>query len=385
MKRIAALTAVIGLGGAVPAAALQPCPGPAPKTEVLLSEQGLLESVITDAKGRLFFTGPQGLMRLDRRDGEPELLAPVSGGGGLAFDTDGKLLVGYGNTIANGTNGDSTGPSGLLKVDPETGANAVYATGLSMANGLVRGPDGAFYASNDFGSNIDRIAGGKTERGWAKVESGNGLAIDRTGRYLYVAQTFRPAAIQRVNLADPTDITPFAVAGPADTAAGLDGMTSDAAGRLFVVGNGSGELWRADTDGTLCLVLGGLPKFPDGPSAVAVGTHRGTFGADDLYIVTFDGQLIEVQDVATPAPVLKVVAKPPRVRACRRRAVVVTVTAGGNPVVGAAVRFRGTTRSTGPRGRARFAGKRGRPMVHRARATAPGYGGGSAPVKLMAC
>ena len=96
---------------------------------------------------------------------------------------------------------------------PETAARArPYASGLSMGNGVDRGPDGSFYASNDFGSNIDRIADGQTERGWAKVESGNGLQVDSTGKWLYVAQTFRPAAIQRVEIANPQNVTPFAVA-----------------------------------------------------------------------------------------------------------------------------------------------------------------------------
>ncbi|MFL6111870.1 MAG: NADH-quinone oxidoreductase subunit H, partial [Catenulispora sp.] len=85
------------------------------------------------------------------------LLAPVAGGGGMAFDSDGMLVVGYGNTIQNGTTGDSSGPSGLYKVDPDTGKRTTYATGLSMANGVARAPDGAFYASNDAGHNIDKI------------------------------------------------------------------------------------------------------------------------------------------------------------------------------------------------------------------------------------
>src|SRR5690349_17032745 len=88
----------LALLGAAPAAhALAPCPGTPPKTQVLLSGQGLLESVVADTKGRLFFTGPDGLMRLDARDAKPRLLTPVQDGGGLAFDSDGKLVVGCGN------------------------------------------------------------------------------------------------------------------------------------------------------------------------------------------------------------------------------------------------------------------------------------------------
>jgi gluconolactonase len=377
MKRLLAVV-FLALSPA-PAAALDACPGPAPATTVLLAGQGTLESVITDPSGRLFFTSPQGLMRLDARDAAPKLLTPIAGGGGLAFDRDGMLLVGQGNTIANGATGDDTGPSSLLKVDPETGASSVYATGLSMGNGVVRAPTGEVYASNDIGSNIDRIVDGKTERGWAQVESGNGLAIDLAGRYLYAAQTFRPAAIARVDLLDPTQVTTFAApSDPADLTAGLDGMVRDGADRLFVAANAAGQVWRADPDGALCLVAGGLEKFPDGPSAVTVGAVRGPFGAANLYVVTFGGDLIEIAGVAAPPVRLKIAAA----QTCRR--VTLTVTAGGAPLPGAAVSFSGLRRTTGARGRARFAGPFGGRRVT-ARAERMGYAPGRARVKTRRC
>jgi gluconolactonase len=289
---IAAVTPAAALGAA-------DCPGGPPTARTLLSGQGTLESVIVDPKGRLFFTNDGSLLRLDRPDGEPRVLASVPNPGGLALDDYGNIIVGYGNSAANGAVGDLTGPSGLLRVDPNTGASVVYATGLSMANGLVRGPDGSYYASNDFGSNIDRIRNGQTERGWATVESGNGVAIDTAGRYLFVAQTFQPAAIQRVELANPENVTPYVTADPADTTAGLDGMARDDANRLFVAANGAGQIWRVDPDpARICVVLRGLPGFPDGPSAVATGSRRGPFPARNLYVVTFNGNLIELEDVA---------------------------------------------------------------------------------------
>ena len=190
-----------------PAAAAPACPAPLPVPNYLVEGETTLESVIVDYRGRLFFTNSDSVLRIDGRGAKPKLLAQIEEPGGLAFDTDGKLLVGTGNSPQNGTQGDATGPSGLLKVDTDTGKVEPYATDLSMGNGVVRGPDGSFYASNDFGMNIDRIRAGETERGWAKVDSGNGLVIDSSGRYLYAAQTFRPAAIARVDLADPSNVT----------------------------------------------------------------------------------------------------------------------------------------------------------------------------------
>jgi sugar lactone lactonase YvrE len=371
---------------AAPASALEACPGPAPKTTVLLADQGLLESVIADTKGRLFFTGPDGLMRLDRRDAKPKLITPIDGGGGLAFDTDGKLVVGYGNTIQNGSSGDSTGPSGLYKVDPDTGKFTTFATGLSMANGVARTPDGSFYASNDVGHNIDRIVAGKTERGWSQVESGNGMAVDLTGRYLFVNQTFRPAAIARIDLAHPDQVTTFATpADPSDLAAGLDGMTIDAAGRLFSAANGAGQVWRANTDASLCLLLDGLPKFPDGPSAVAVGDRHGTFGAANLYVVTFGGQLIEIEGAVQPPARMRLRAPRRRVPACGRRGVTLAATSGSAPVAGATVQLAGAMRRTGRAGRVRFTAPFAGNGRYRAVAVRGGYETAAAAVSVVGC
>jgi hypothetical protein len=301
LRHVLALgTAMALIGVAAPAAWAAPdCPGSPTQARTLLSGQGTLESVIVDSRGRLFLTNEGSLLRLDRPDGAPRVLLSIDNPGGLALDQHGDLIVGYGNSAENGAVGDLTGPAGLLRVDPDTGASTVFATGLSMANGVVRGPDGSYYASNDFGSNIDRVRNGQTERGWAHVDSGNGLAIDTAGRYLYVAQTFRPAAIQRIDLAHPENVTEYVHAGAEDIAAGLDGMTRDAADRLFVAANGAGQIWRVDPNpASICVVLRGLPGFPDGPSAVATGSSRGSFPARNVYVVTFNGNLIELAGVA---------------------------------------------------------------------------------------
>ena len=372
LPAFATVGALTALAWAAPAHAIAPCPGPPPKTQVLLSGQGLLESVITDAKGRLFFTGPDGLMRMDSRTSKPKLLAPVDGGGGLAWDSDGMLVVGYGNTVQNGTNGDNTGPSGLYKVDPETGKRTTYATGLSMANGVARAPDGAFYASNDVGHNIDKIVNGKTQRGWSHVESGNGMVVDLSGRYLFVNQTFRPPAIVRIDLAHPDkQIVWAASSDPNDLSAGLDGMAIDAAGHLFSAANGAGQIWRSDGFGKVCLLVGGLDRV--GPSAVAVGDRHGTFGASNLYVVTFGGSLIEVQDVVTPKLRMRLGAWPRPVYVCGQHGITFEATTpAGTPLPGTTVSVAGRQRATGPKGRARFVG----PFPNNGRFTAVASRGG---------
>jgi gluconolactonase len=380
----------------VQALAAPACADPPTAVNTLVQGESMLESVIVDQQGRLFYTNETGVMRLDEPAGTPQLLATVESPGGLALDSDGSVIVGSGNSVANGTVGDQTGPSQLVRINPDNGAQQVYATGLSMGNGLDRAPDGSFYASNDFGMNIDRIRNGQTERGWAHVQSGNGLVVDSTGRYLYVNQTFQPAAIQRVDLAT-AQVTPYVIADPADISAGLDGLARDAVDTLFAAANGAGEIWRiSGTPPQICVLLDNLPAFPDGPSAVATGKPGTDFPATNLYVVTFDGKLLELADVAT-APSASAAtagaAAPLTLRVRPRRASV-----GGDvtfrfkariqregrlvPLPGATIRFGGESTTTNVRGRARIIASFNVPGRRLARLLFPGYSPVRAPVRI---
>jgi sugar lactone lactonase YvrE len=284
---------------AAPAAhAVPDCPD-RPTARSLLAGQGVLESVIVDERGRLFYsdTTRKAFLRIDAPGAEPVVLAAdVEQPGGLAFAPDGALIAGQGNGFVNGALGNASPRAALLRIDPDTGERSTYATGVSMGNGLAAAPDGTIFASDDAGLDLDRIppGGGVAERGWARVVSANGLAVDDAGEYLYAAQTFQPAAIQRVEIANPANVETFARPGPDDVAAGLDGMTRGDDGRLYVAANGAGEVWRVATDGALCALARGL-RFP---SAVAVGRGDAGFADGNVYAVTFAGDLVELRGAA---------------------------------------------------------------------------------------
>ncbi|CAA9485248.1 MAG: hypothetical protein AVDCRST_MAG85-907 [uncultured Solirubrobacteraceae bacterium] len=378
-----------GASGAAP-----DCPDArAPRT--LVEGQPTLESVAVDPLGRLLFSTPTGLMVLDRPGGTPRPFAAIDEPGGIVFEDDGRhAIVGTGDSIQNGSMGDVTGPAGLVRVELATGKVEPFATGLSMANGVARHPDGTIYSTNDFGRNVDRIkpTGGEAERGWAKVQSGNGLEVESSGRFLLVAQTFQPAAIQQVDLRNPSDVRPYVEADADDSAAGLDGTTIDASDRLYAVANGAGEVWRIEgAPPRICKLARGLPGFPDGPSDITLGRAGTPFAPENAYVVTFDGHVYELAGVArlrggsgagAPAgsgngnnggnedePVAtrprsgrggtaprRVRVSPRRVRAGRRvRFTVVVeqfVRPAWRPVAGARIRFAGRTLRTNRRGRA---------------------------------
>jgi sugar lactone lactonase YvrE len=291
-----ALSALVALPAS--AFAVPNCvPQPQPQPRTIVSGQSRLESVISDKKGQLYFTNEDSLLKLTAPGAQPQVLVSgINGPGGLAFGRDGSLYVGFGDSVETGAIGDVAPQGGLLRVNPDTGSYTVYATGLEMANGVAIDPDGVLYASSDVGDGIDRIVDGQVENNWASVVSGNGLVVDRRADYLYVAQTFQPAAIKRVEIANPANVDTYVEAPPTDIAAGLDGMTRDGRDRLYVAANGGGQVWRVDTNRQICALWTGAP-FPSGPSAVAFGHGTDRFLATSLFIVTFAGELIELPNV----------------------------------------------------------------------------------------
>lgn len=370
------LTLLFFLALVAPASAVDDCADAQP-ARVLLSGQGVLESVIGGPDGKLYFTdtGKSALVRLDEPGAEPVTVADgIDAPGGLLVGVDGTSIVqGYGDGFAQGAAGNLVGLAGLLRIDLATGGKSTIATGLSMANGLARDPAGAIYASDDVGTGIDRVVGSRVERNWATVVSGNGLAVGASGRFLFVNQTFQPAAVQRVDLTDPSTVERYAAPGPEDSAAGLDGLTIDQDDRLFAAANGAGEVWRIETDGTICALARGLNL----PSAVAFGTG-GAFPVTSLYAVTFGGDVVEIPGARTSAPPpglsdaarLRLRVRPRLLRAGKRTRVRVTVRRGRVLEPRARVRAGRKVRFTGVDGRLRMfvRPRRAGVLVFRARA-----------------
>ncbi len=281
-----------------PAALSVPLCDRPPRVRVLRSGLGVLESAIVDPQGRLFFTsqfwdGLSGaVLRMDHPDAEPVKLAGgIRAPGGLAFDDRGMLIAGFGDSVPGGLIGNLVGLAGLLLIDPDSGKRRTWVTGLEMANGVARARNGMVFASNDFGTHIDRIdPDGTVHRRWATVPSANGLAVDPADQYLYAAQSFAVAAIKRVEIANPANVTTHARPGPPAWASGLDGLAIDTVGRLYVAVNSAGQIWRVGPDGTIEALARRL-RFP---SAVAIGHGTGGFREGNLYAVTLSGDIVEL-------------------------------------------------------------------------------------------
>ena len=292
----AAAVAVAALAGAAAATALDDCPTQ-PRGHAIHTASGIFESVAFDGRGRLFFTNSTAgeLLMIRRSGAKPTVvLDGIDAPGGIVFRRNGNVLVGYGDSIAQGSDGEENPEAGLIEVDPRTGKSHVYVDGLQMANGVTRGPGGQIFASTDFGTGVDRVLDGVVELAWAPLDSSNGMVVDRGKRNLFVNQTFTPVpTIARVPLDDPTGARPWFTA-PDEPGAFLDGLTRDPDGNLYAAANGGGSVWKVSGRTEGCVLWQGQP-FPSGPSDVAFGRGKGRFPKGSLFVTTFGGKLIQLR------------------------------------------------------------------------------------------
>lgn len=264
---------------------------------VVQDKMGTMESMAFDASGHLLFTdvGKKALRRLDRPESIAVTVATgLTSPGGIAVADAHEAYVGTGNSLGGLV--PALGKGAIMRVDLDTGTVTPHASGLSMANGLVRTTDGTFYASDDFAKSLDRVrADGTVQRAWLKLNS-NGLALSKDEKTLYVNQ-FMPAKVYAVNLATGSHVVHGAV--PAERSlTGLDGLAIDDDGNLYIAAYLHGEVWRLAQDGRFCRLARGLSL----PSALLVGQGRQGWGSSSLYVVSHSGRLYEVPQAVPAGP-----------------------------------------------------------------------------------
>jgi SMP-30/Gluconolactonase/LRE-like region len=253
---------VTALTAAAPANAA--CPRWRVKT--MLHDQGWLENLGFDGRGGLTISAlVQGrLLRLSPNGRLKTLVPSVSAPGGQV--RDGRWL--YFNT------GDSAPvlPNGTIdRFDLRTGKRKTWARGLTMPNGLVLLPNGDAVVSRDLGTGtgLTRVRARDPRHpqfNWAKIDDTNGLAVDPTGRWLYVDRTLSPdGEVDRIRIAHPRTIQRVGRLGPG---VAPDDMTIDRKGILYIAGFTAGSIYRLDPrTHRSCAIATGL----DQPTSVRFG------------------------------------------------------------------------------------------------------------------
>jgi sugar lactone lactonase YvrE len=266
-----------------------PHPHPCSQWQVrtLVTGQGWLENLGFDGRGSITISAlDQGrLLRFSHHRRLTTLLAPVVGPGGQA--RRGRFL--YFNT------GDivTDQPSGTIdRLNLRTGKRSTWARGLTAPNGLVLLPNGDAVVSRSAGTGtgLTRIPAHDPDSPqfqWARLDDTNGLAVDPSGRWLYVDRTFSPQGeVDRVSISDPRVVQ---VVGELGAGVFPDDMTIDRRGILYIAGFVSGKIYRLDPRPTSsCAIASGLML----PTSARFGGPG--WSARRLYVTDASGHLSEL-------------------------------------------------------------------------------------------
>lgn len=256
------------------------------------------ENLEFDGDGGLWVANA-GANGVEHYDSDGNLLETVTGIRAPAAirKWDNALYVNYGNAVQ-----DYLLPfnnAGVVKLDLATRQVTPYARGLHVANGSAFDSAGNLYVANAGGLNIARVRpGGQVDTNWALLPSDpNGVTV--IGDTLYASLTLDPlSSVVAVPLANPGAwrvVTRLA----SPLYKGLDDLYAGPDGRLYVVSNLLGELFRVDpATGASCLLADGLPaglgnQFTNGITSVRTahdfGPHDG-----DLFLTAGDGRILRL-------------------------------------------------------------------------------------------
>jgi hypothetical protein len=292
---VVAACAAAAAGAAAPAAgaAVDPCARWGDR--VVAEGLGSLENVESDARGGLLVSASyqDAIVRITR-DGKSRVLVPdITSPGGLRVRA-GVLWFTTGNAFASGL---ADRPDGTIeRFDLRTRKRTVFARNIIMPNGFVFLPNGNALTSRDAGGPpaiyvVPRRHPAQ-HRAWAQTDDSNGMVVDPSGRYVYVNQTFKfESPVLRIPIANPSKIEVLAEVG---SALGLDDMTIDRDGILYLAANAGSEIIRLNPrTKRACAIAGGVDAGWRNTSAVKFGCGAG-WTSDHLFAVGFDGVVHEL-------------------------------------------------------------------------------------------
>ena len=241
----------------------------------LSSDCPFTEGVAVDPRGNVYassfaFAPTAWICVLDRFGGLTGRMGVAAGPAGVASLLGMLFVPSEGLYVTDFADGQP-GHGRLLLVDVATGAAEVVATGFTAPNALARDSGKRIYVSDSFEGRIYRVDRDRDEVVvWAESPlltttgqppfGANGLAFDRAGRFLYVANTGDSAVlripIQRSGAAGPVET--FAQGGQATGFLwGADGIQFDARGNLWVCANQANEVQVLSPAGSLLARLAG--------------------------------------------------------------------------------------------------------------------------------
>lgn len=233
------------------------------------------EGVAVDPRGNVYassfaFAPTAWICVLDRFGGLTGRFGVAAGPAGVASLLGMLFVPSEGLYVADFADG-APGHGRLLLLDPATGASEVVASGFTAPNAVARDAWKRIYVSDSFEGRVYRVdrRRGQVEV-WAESPllatagqppfGANGLAFDRNGRFLYVANTGDSAVLRipvlRSGAAGPVET--FARGGQASGFLwGADGIQFDVKGNLWVCANQANEVQVLSPAGALLARVAG--------------------------------------------------------------------------------------------------------------------------------
>jgi SMP-30/Gluconolactonase/LRE-like region len=255
----------------------------------LLSGQGWLENLTFDGRGGMTLSAlTQGkLLRLLPSGSVSTLLSPVFAPGGQRRRGN-ALYFNTGDTVSPAATGT------VDRLDLTTGMRSTWTNGLTMPNGLIflHGGDAVVSGNVPPEIGLTRIPArnpSEPQVGWAKLGDTNGMALDPSGRWLYVDRDpplVADGEVDRVLISDPGIVQ---VVGRLGTGTLPDDMTIDKQGVLYIAAFLAGKIYRLDPrTHSVCAIASNFA----GPTAVKFGGPG--WHAHDLYATDATGHVTEL-------------------------------------------------------------------------------------------
>jgi len=284
----------------------------------IVSETGItgIEGPAVDADGNLYFVTRTGLtngkiLRLRPGAKKSEVFVPLTDGrlgNGIRFDKDGRMYVAdfRKHNVLVIEKGQKTSSVYFTTNDLPAGA-----TKFNQPNDLAIGNDGTLYASDPLRKKgvatgqiwrITRGADGKgrgevmtSDRKDGKMGVTNGIDLSPDGKTLYVGESTTGQIwayrIEGNKLVSLTGTEPMAKL----TGGEIDGMRTDASGRLYVTQNGAGRIAVVTPFSKDAPKI--IPTLKSGPSNLTFG---GPDGKTVFVTQTDGGGFIETFNVDVP-------------------------------------------------------------------------------------
>ncbi|MFT6143757.1 MAG: sugar lactone lactonase YvrE [Myxococcota bacterium] len=230
-------------------------------------------------------------------------LAEVSGDGGVAPIVSMTSTVGlawWQDTllVAVGSDGPAGELGGVMRVNPDTGASEVFASGIPGANFIVVTPWDSLLVSSPGGTTVFQVTDTGVVTEWLTgIESPNGMVFSNNADTLFIAQTYTaPIALHAVDVSSDGQAGDVRTVALFDDNATLDGIALDVNGDILVLSNLPGELLRVTPDGDVDVIADGL----NSPASLAFGS--GDFDPCSVYITSLFSDVVYEVGVGTPSP-----------------------------------------------------------------------------------